>query len=503
MIALPASARPGYHQLLRDWLPHFIRAAFEVTDPGTQFMPHAYINLLASRLQDCLEGRCRRLIINLPPRYLKSHIINAAVAWWLGSHPSYKFICVSYGEKLAETMSDKTRDIMESALYQTLYTTRLSRSTSMLLSTAQKGYRMATSVGGVITGYGADCIIVDDPLKAEDALSDNARARVNEWYSNSLVSRLNNKREGAIIVVMQRLHVDDLVGHLLSGNKSDWEVVALPAVAQVDESFEYNTHLGKKVYRRSAGEALHEEREPLAMLLQLRDQMSEYLFSAQYQQSPVPIGGGLVKTEWLKYYQPAELDHNFDHIIQSWDTANTAAQTSNYSVGTTWGLKGDKIYLLDVFRQRLEYPDLKGAVMEQAKLHRATLILIEDKGSGTQLIQELARAGSKVEARKPNKDKPTRLHGQTAAIKQGLAQFPVRALWLTDYVHELTSFPQSRNDDQVDSTSQMLEWHAEYLGRKHHLFEADFGYGDDAVYGPPIGLDEQLIYQRLRYRGLD
>jgi hypothetical protein len=195
----------------------------------------------------------------------------------------------------------------------------------------------------VLTGRGADIIIIDDPLKPEEALSDAQRKAANEWYDHTLYSRLNDKRRGAIVIVMQRLHEDDLVGHVLA--QEPWEVVRFPAIAEADEVHEVETILETKRFTRRRGEALHPDREPLDTLDRIRRTIGEYNFAGQYQQSPAPLGGGLVKAEWFKRYCQSELPERFDRIVQSWDTANKATELSDFSVCTTWGVKGKELFL--------------------------------------------------------------------------------------------------------------------------------------------------------------
>jgi len=322
--------------------------------------------------------------------------------------------------------------------------------------TTANGYRLATSVGGVLTGRGADLIIIDDPLKPDEALSEAQRTAVNEWYENTLYSRLNDKRHGQIILIMQRLHEDDLVGHVLE--QEPWEVVSFPAIAEQDEEHRVQTPLGSFVFVRRADEVLHPEREPRATLDRIRNTIGVYNFAGQYQQTPAPLEGGLVKREWFKQYDPNRIVR-WDQVVQSWDTANKVTELADFSVCTTWGLNDGAIYLIDVLRQRLAYPDLKRAVQAQAQAYNATVILIEDKASGTQLIQELIKDGlSSIRACSPQHDKIMRLHAQTAKIENGFVYLPNAAPWLAEYLHEITTFPNAKYDDQADSTSQALEW---------------------------------------------
>jgi predicted phage terminase large subunit-like protein len=186
--------------------------------------------------------------------------------------------------------------------------------------------------------------------------------------------------------------------------------------------------------------------------------IGEYNFAGQYQQAPSPLGGGLVKAAWFRHYA-AEERLPFERIVQSWDTASKATELSDFSVCTSWGIHGKNLYLIDVLRRRMEYPELKRAVREQYERLRPSVVLIEDKSSGTQLIQELIADGLHAVARyQPQSDKVMRMHAQTAMIENGFVHLPDTAPWLAQYLHELTTFPNGRHDDQVDSTAQMLDW---------------------------------------------
>jgi predicted phage terminase large subunit-like protein len=256
---------------------------------------------------------------------------------------------------------------------------------------------------------------------------------------------------------MQRLHEDDLVGHVLG--QEPWEVVSFPVIAEADEVHEVATIWGPERFTRRQGEALHPAREPLATLEHIRRTIGEYNFAGQYQQSPAPLGGGLVKEAWFKRYGEHERPERFERIVQSWDTANKATELSDFSVCTTWGVRGKNLYLLGLLHQRLEYPALKRAVREQRDLFAANVVLIEDKASGTQLIQELIVEGCYGVTRyQPTTDKIMRLHAQTAMIENGFVYIPETAPWLAEYLHEMTVFPNGKHDDQVDSTAQFLEW---------------------------------------------
>jgi predicted phage terminase large subunit-like protein len=447
-----------YYEILRRDLSAFTMRSFLELNPGTKFLWPPYLELLSDRLEKIRRGKIKRLIINMPPRSLKSHCVSIVFpAWLLGHDPAAQIIAVSYGQELSDKFARNNRSLMTSPFYEALFPTRLSpqKMATAEFETTVGGCRLSTSVGGVLTGRGADIIVIDDPLKTEEAGSDLARDGVNEWYTSTLYSRLNDKVKGAIVVVMQRLHEDDLVGYLL--RQEGWEVLSLAAIAERDEHLEATTAYGTYQHRRKAGEALHPEREPLEELERTRQRLGLYNFAGQYQQSPAPLGGGMIKPEWFKRYD--HLPEKFVRIIQSWDTASVPSEPNSFSACITFGEEGKQLYILDVFRKRLNYPELKRAVRDQARVHGANIVLIENRASGIQLIQELAAEGvlgiTKYEL---DGNKIMRMHAQVGFIESGIVHLPRDAHWLADYLHELVTFPRGTVDDQVDSTSQALDW---------------------------------------------
>ena len=440
----------------------FVERAFMELNPQTEFLSAPHIEVMAAKMEDCRTGNIKRLIVNLPPRSLKSIVVSVAFsAWLLGKDPSSQIICASYGQDLADKLARDCRSLMNSAFYRRLFPgTRLSDKQSVHdFLTTQHGGRMATSVGGVLTGRGADFIILDDPLKPDDAMSGTRRNSVNAWYDNSLLSRLNNKETGVIVIVMQRLHQDDLVGHVLEQGR--WDVVSFPAIATEDETHVIDGPLEKKFFVRKVGDTLHPERESAATLNSIRETLGSYNFESQYQQNPMPQGGSIIHSSWFRYCELEARPARYTLILQSWDTANKSGELNDYSVCTTWGAYRGRFYLIDVFRKRLNYPELKRAVAQQRLLHSPRYILIEDKASGTQLIQDLKSEGIigiHGFAPLPGNDKIMRAGAQASSFEAGLVIFPARAPWLDEYVRELTTFPGSKFDDQVDSTTQALEF---------------------------------------------
>lgn len=446
-----------FKTLLRMEFGSFAEKAFYELNANSLFMPNWHHELIASKLEACRTGKLRRLIINVPPRHLKSHYASVALpAFILGHEPSARVICVSYAQGLAEKLAGDCRAVVSSSWYQDLFPRmRLARITAEEFTTTAKGFRMATSVGGVLTGRGSDMIILDDPLKPDEANSDTQRAKVNTWFHETLYSRLDAKATGAIVIVMQRLHMDDLVGHVME--LDDWEVVSLPSIAEEEEHHIIEGPGGTWEHVRQPGDILHPERENRAVLDQLKRTMGEYAFSAQCQQNPVPKGGALIKASWWGSYDEAPA--KFERVIQSWDTACKDKDQSDFSVCTTWGLKENQMFLLDVLRRRMNYPDLKRAVRAEAMKYKPDIILIENKASGISLIQELRRDGMNgILEVEPEGDKFTRMSTCLTWIEEGNVRLPKLAPWLAEYRAELESFPVGKKDDQVDSTSQALAW---------------------------------------------
>ena len=453
--------------LLRADLAAFIHRTFDELNPQSEYQHNWHIEAIASRLMDVAEGQTKRLIINLPPRNLKSICASVAFpAWLLGKNPSKKIICTSYGQELVNKMANDCRSIMTTPWYQSIFPrTVISKKRGLLkdFETTEHGYRLSISTGSGLTGRGADILIIDDPIKPDEAHSEVTRKNVNDWYDGTASTRLDSKEHGAIVIIMQRLHMDDLVGHVLE--LEDWEVLSLPAIAEEEQDYYYETPIFGTVHiHRKIDDVLHPERESLEALLNQQRTMTSYWFSAQYQQEPVPFGGGLIKTDWLHYYEESALPTSFEYILQSWDTASKEKHFNDYSVCTTWGMKKQKLYLLEVFRKRLDYPALKKAVIEHYRKFMPNDVLIEDKSSGIALIQDLRESQIySLKPIKPEGDKLTRLFANAGVFESGKALLPVRASWLAEYVHELTSFPSGKFDDQVDSTSQALKYMKERL----------------------------------------
>jgi predicted phage terminase large subunit-like protein len=441
--------------VLRNDFLSFLRRCMATLNPGAPFLLNFHMEAIAYQLVRVLAGEVTRLIINLPPRHLKSIMVSVAFpAFLLGHDPRRRIFGISYGGDLSTKHAHDFQSIVQSTWYRRIFPHMLiARSADSDVYTTQRGFRKATSVYAAVTGLGGDTFIIDDPQKPVEAQSDAQRNHLNGWFSNTLRSRLDNKTTGVIIVVMQRVHLNDLTGHLTE-NSDDWTVLSLPAIAETDEEIAIGDG---QFHSRRAGEALHPALEPLAALEKLRKEMGSDIFAAQYQQSPVPLGGAMIKRAWLRYYDVTP-EHTYKtKIIQSWDTAAKNGAQNDLSVCTTWMLYDKQYYLLDVTRGRYEYPQLRSTAIALAKRFNPSTILIEDASTGTALAQELRQAGTHVVKLVPvEQDKIGRLWVQQAKFEAGLVLFPKGASFLLDLEAELLTFPQARHDDQVDSISQAL-----------------------------------------------
>jgi predicted phage terminase large subunit-like protein len=424
--------------------------------------PH--ISLIARKLERVNAGKSKRLMVFMPPRHGKSMLCSEYFpAWYLGQKPSNQLIHITYAQEFADDFGRKVRNTIADPLFMHSFPdARLSEDSSSAkrFHTQAGGVYFAVGTGGPITGRGADLLLIDDAIKnREVAESEVERRKIKEWYSS--VARTRLMPGGAIVIIQTRWHEDDLCGWILKEHTHEnWEVLSLPAIADEEDE------IGRK-----PGEALWPESYPIESLIQLKNTLSSRDWNALYQQRPMPEEGEIIKLAWFKRY--SELPVNRKRIIQSWDTASKAKDINDYSVCTTWLEVGTTFYLIDVFRKRMEYPALKRAAIQQAERFKPQMVLIEDTGSGQSLLQDL-RSCTRLSllAVKPKADKVIRTSAITAVIESGRVFLPEAAPWLADYEAELSVFPLGKHDDQVDSTSQALQY-LQGSSKKIEIFTAN------------------------------
>ncbi len=330
----------------------FIELCFQTVVPGCEYNDYQYIKVIADRLEAANVGKMRRIIFNMPPRSMKSLCASVAwPAWILGNQPTARIIVASYSRLLSEKHSLDTRCIMQSSWYRELFPeVELSKdqNTKYKFQTVQRGYRIATSVGGTLTGEGGDFIIVDDPLSPAQALSETFRKRATNWFDQTLVARLNNRKKGVIVLVMHRLHQEDLTGHLLSKPKNIWNHTCLPMISENKEIIysikkpappflvpvtrvttnEYKSWITASsarmtppviLYSREEGQLLYPLDGGKEEVEMIKVELGSYAFAGQYQQNPLPLSSGIIKREWLKRYR--NFSDSLSYVTQSWDTA--------------------------------------------------------------------------------------------------------------------------------------------------------------------------------------
>lgn len=423
----------------------FARSMFHARK-GTDLIPAPHHKPICDALERVVIGKTNRLIINIPPRSGKTElaVINF-IAWCMGNFPDSEFIHASYSKRLAASNAYAVRAIMLNEKFGEIFGQVALAGDSKAkdeFRTSAGGLVYATGADGSITGVGAGgmaerfkgAIVIDDPHKAGEANSITMRQNVIDWFSTTMESRKNNP-ETPIIIVMQRLHESDLTGWLLGGgNGEDWEHLCLPAITQTGESF-------------------WPEQFPLTMLHRLRDSNS-YVFAGQYLQNPAPLGGGIFKDEWLRYWQ--QLPAMEYRMIYA-DTAMKTGEENDFSVFQHWGKGTDgKLYMLDMIRGRWEAPQLLArarAFWDKCRNQQdGTLrkMKVEDKSSGTGLIQQLRQGGVPVEGIQRNKDKVTRGYDTAPQVEAGNVFLPSSHECLSDLLHELTLFPVATHDDSVD-----------------------------------------------------
>lgn len=467
----------------------FIKHAFPILEGRHSFKEGWHIKAIAEHLEACYAGEVRTLVINIPPGFMKTYICSIMFpAWCWAKDPTLKFFCLSYGEFLALKDSADCRRLVKSDWYQKLwgnkFAIRSDSDSKTMFSTDKGGYRISSSVRGPTTGLRGHFVICDDANNAVDMNSDITRERTNTWWDSAVTTRVNDFSRYCRIVIQQRLHERDLTGHLLKQKDPDLVHLRLPMEFEKGNrsiTIPTKSTNGKKWKdpRTKDGELLWPEYLNQVTVNKLKKQLnSEYAISGQFQQSPSPSEGGIIKKGWFNWWDESELP-NCDFIIQSWDTAFTKPSTKrqeanvSYSACTTWGIFYNELHvpniiLLSLFRDRIEYPELRDMAQRLAKNYYDTdidhplnykmepsVILIEAKASGLALIADLHRAGALVTRFDPNKygDKLTRARLATPLIESGRVWMPNEDF--SDlFVHNAISFPNQESNDLIDTMSQ-------------------------------------------------
>lgn len=439
-------------------LHSYVQLSWHVVEPKHKFVDGFHIQAICEHLQAVSDGELRNLIISVPPRHMKSTAV--CVMWpsweWL-KHPGIGWLFSSYSKGLSVRDSIKCRRLIQSHFYKTTFRPTWNLSTDqnqkIRFTNDKGGYRIATSVGGSGTGEGGDRIVVDDPMKATMAESEVQRQNVIDWWDNEMSTRGNDPKTSAKVIIMQRLHANDLAGHC--AKEGGYEVLKLPA------EFEKKivTCIGWEDPRTEKGELLWPERFSKTEIDALKKILGTRGSAAQLQQDPKASEDGLFKRSAWKYYKELPAKGQWIKVVQFWDTAQKPGISNDYSVCATWIQTQSGFYLADLFRDKLAYPQLKAAVKTQYAKWTPHAVQIEDKASGISLIQDFRQDSTlPIIAYDPGQsDKQIRAAAATPTVEAGNCYLPEGAPWVEDFIKEHESFPDGDNDDQVDTTSQMAD----------------------------------------------
>ena len=419
------------------------------------FIGGRHHSIMAKAFERVASGELKRLIINMPPRHTKSEFASYLLpAWFLGNFPEKKIIQTAHTAELSVGFGRKVRNLVDSDDYKKIFPSIALRADSKAAgrwSTNKGGEYFAIGVGGAVTGKGADLLIIDDPHSEQEGQSADPGVfdKVHEWYTSGPRQRL--QPGGAIVVVMTRWHKRDLTGQILKSSlqragTDEWEVIEFPAIMP-------------------SGDPLWPEFWPKPELEALREELPSPKWNAQYQQNPTSEEGALVKRDWWREWEK-DRPPPCEFIIQSWDTAFLKTQRSDFSACTTWGvfywpddtgMEQPNIILLDAYKERLEFPELKKTAFEMWTDWQPDAFIVEAKAAGTPLIFELRAMGIPVSEYTPSRgnDKIARVNAVADLFASGMVWAP-RVRFAEEVIEEFASFPAGEHDDLVDSSTQAL-----------------------------------------------
>lgn len=450
-----------------------------IIEPATPYIHGWHIDAICDHLEACARFEIKRFLINMPPRHMKSILVNVMFPTWVWLHnPERRFITASYARDLAIRDGLKMRTIIESPLFQNLFqpTWKLSddQNQKLKFENTMKGFRLSTSVEGQATGEGGDFLIVDDPLNAMEAESEVARDGAIRWLDTVMSSRTNNAKRNCRIMVMQRLHDNDPAGHVLKKKDQHgaYEPLILQARYESKPRVVSETRLKFKDPRKKDGELLWPERFDELSIKELEADLQDQAH-AQLQQDPKPREGGLFKRAWWQRYDksPAQILET----VSFWDCAQKPGITNDYSVCATWARTTFGYFLLDLWREKVEAPYLESMAMVKFQLLKPDAIIIEDKSAGSSLIQYLLRSTPlPVIPYNPRGDKEVRATAATPTVQAGKCFLPNAPIYGKDesgreinlveaFITEHERFPKGAHDDMVDTTSMMVDYFAKRL----------------------------------------
>ena len=462
-------------------LGKFIQMAWHTIEPHQPYLHNWHISAVCEHLEAVSRRQIKRLIINIPPRSMKSIAVSVMwPAWTWTQRPSERFLYASYSADLSRKHSLDRRTVIRSDWYQRLWGDRFQLSSDQNekneFTNSARGVMLATSCGGQATGKGGGILVADDLLNPQQAASEAERLQANSFFDQSLYNRLDNPNEDAIVIVMQRLHEDDVAGHVV-GN-GNWDQLVIP--------MEYDgrrmvTSLGWSDPRTQLGELMWPERFSQETVEGYKRTLGAYGYSGQYQQRPSPAEGGLLKRHWWRYWQPANMDlppvkvkfpdgqtHEIqakvlptliDEKIQSWDCAFKDLETSDYVAGGLWGRAGADKFFLERDCRQMDFPETLRAITSMSAKHPEALAkYVEDKANGPAVIQTLRHSVPGLIAVNPEGGKISRAAAVSPQIESGNVYLPHPAIapWVEKFIEDCAAFPNAAHDDDVDQMTQAL-----------------------------------------------
>jgi predicted phage terminase large subunit-like protein len=440
----------------------YVEQAWPILEPETPFVHNWHIDLLIEYLEAVTAGDIRHLLINVPPRSMKSLLVS--VFWptweWI-QRPGGRWICASYAESLALKHSIDRRTILQSPWYQSRWSDRVQLATDQNVKgeflNTRRGVMIATSVGGSITGKGGDRIIVDDLHNPQGAESEAQRDTALSYFRQTLSTRLDNKKTGAIVVVMQRLHERDLSALC---QELGYQHVCLPAEAEArtEVRFPRSGH----ILVRETGDVLWPAREDRPELEMQKRLLGSSGYAGQYQQRPAPVDGAIFQRDWFKYYDEVP---PLDRVTHSWDMAFKDKPENDYVVGLVGGCRDADMYIIDRVKGHWSFTDTCRQVEWLTRKHHAYAILIEETANGPAIIDALKHRLSRIVGVQPEGGKLARAQAVQPLVEGGNVYLPnprphgrliPERAWVEDFVHQLTTFPRGAHDDDVDAFTQLL-----------------------------------------------
>ena len=452
---LPADVRREFSLLMNQWENK--KSTQKVQSDFMSFVKHVWPDFIegkhhkkiAEKFNRIASGKIKRVIINMPPRHTKSEFASYLLpAWLVGRNPKLKIIQSTHNTELAVRFGRKTKNLMDSAEYKQVFETRLKEDSQAAgkWETEQGGEYYAAGVGSAITGRGADLLIIDDPHSEQDALNMQALERAYEWYTSGPRQRL--QPGGTIVLVMTRWHQKDLTGALIKAQKEpkadQWELIEFPAILP-------------------SGKPCWPEYWKLEDLQAVKATLPGSKWNSQYMQNPTSEEGALIKREWWQDWDADDLPA-LRHVIQSYDTAFMKKSSADYSAITTWGVfqkdedSGPCLMLIDAWKGRVEFPELKRIALEQYGYWQPETVIVESKASGLPLTYELRKQGIPVINFSPSKgnDKHTRVNSVSPLFESGKIWAPTHMEFAQDVIEECAAFPYGDHDDLVDSMTQAV-----------------------------------------------